>query len=116
MINDAQSVSLLLAARQYFCEKIQPNLHGADRYEGAMLVRILDVLQRQSTSTHDTTTSLVDAGFDTAGALAKAFRTRAVKPSANVSTALRGYVEAKLRISNPTFLDRTNQRREGTEK
>ncbi|MCV2866127.1 DUF6285 domain-containing protein [Albidovulum sediminicola] len=105
--------ALLRAAQREFVEKILPGLTGENRYTGAMLKRALDVLLAQATSETAPDAVPQAAGFGAPGALAAALRADRTAPSPALLSALRGFVEAKLRISNPKFLEETRNGPEG---
>lgn len=105
--------ALLRAAQREFAGKILPGLTGEDRYTGAMLKRALDVLLAQATCETPPETVLQAAGFGTPRALAAALRADRTAPSPALLAALRGFVEAKLQISNPKFLEETRNGPEG---
>ena len=98
---------LLAAAHSEFNAEILPELGPDRRYLGAMLRRALDVLQREAAAAETPEAVLGRAGFGTAAELASALRRRRTTQGPALRQALRAYVERKLALSNPRFLETT---------
>ncbi|MBL3705971.1 hypothetical protein GI582_25085 [Sulfitobacter sp. BDSS02] len=107
------NTAILNALRKEFAETILPRLEGADRYTGAMMKRALDVLAARAQQP-DPALALNVAGYGTPETLAAQLRGQPGQ-TPELSAALRTYVEAKLRISNPKFLTATKAATEGAD-
>lgn len=112
-MSNSQITGLISAAAAEFAAHVLPNLPTEQRYTGAMLKRALDVLQAATVDESSPESALQRSGFGSAESLARALRNRAELPPSTLRAALRGYVEAKLAISNPRFLKATRDAGKG---
>lgn len=108
-----RTAGLIAATAAEFAARIQPNLSPAERYTGAMLKRALDVLQAEAAAATPPEAALQRACFGTPEALARALRARVELPPSTLRASLRAYVEAKLALSNPRFLQATRDAGKG---